>query len=100
MHARDSRAPSVGATSTLPLRARATGPQSSPSCLLAAASIVVATALLGRLGPARGLAHDDLVDAQHGDRRLGGELDRLLLRVQEVKDAAIARAALDNVDAD
>merc|ERR1719198_2328153 len=67
-------------------------------CVCASLVVVAAHALLGRLGPTRRLGHDDLVDAQHSDGSLGGELDRLLLCVQQVKHAALASAALNDVD--
>merc|ERR1719453_969071 len=69
--------------------------------LLSRISIVVAHAALlrGRL-LACWLGHDDLVDAQDGDGGIARHLDRLPLRMQQVEDAARARAALDDVDAD
>ena len=51
----------------------------------------VLSSLLLRLGPARRLGHDDAVDAQHGDGRLRGELERLLLGGEQVEHAAVAR---------
>mmetsp|Transcript_31354 Transcript_31354/g.105599 ORF Transcript_31354/g.105599 Transcript_31354/m.105599 type:complete len:397 (-) Transcript_31354:681-1871(-) len=43
-------------------------------------------ALFGRLGPACGLGHDDLVHAQDGDGGVDGEAQRRLLDVEDVVD--------------
>lgn len=54
-------------------------------------SVLVVHAARARLGPARHLGHDDLVDAQHRDRRLGGQLERPPLCGVQVKHALRAQ---------